>query len=117
MKKTLPAPQPPQQDWPEPVEAPIAPVLTPAESRRAWLLSLLATGIILFLGWVLGRWAPPALIGPWATGIATVLFGLTGGGLLLYCADSWAVVVTRIIAAFSLVVLGANFLSALGLLS
>ena len=54
------------------------------------------------------------LTGSWATGIATVLLGLTGGGLI-YGEDLWLVVITRVIAAFSLLVLGANFLNALGL--
>ena len=53
---------------------------------------------------------------PWATGIATVLLVLTGGGLI-YGEDLWAVVVTRVIAAFFLLMLSANFLSALGLVS
>ena len=62
-------------------------------------------------------WFLSVVTGPWATGIATVLLVLTGGGLILYCADSWAVVVTRVIAAFSLLVLCANFLQALGFIS
>ena len=64
----------------------------------------------LLLAWFLS-----VVTGPWATGIATVLLVLAGGGLA-YGEDSWSVVVTRVNAAFALLVLSANFLSALGLI-
>ena len=56
------------------------------------------------------------LTSSWATGIASVLLALTGGGLI-YGEDSWTTWILRAISAFNLLVLGANFLSTLGVVS
>ncbi len=57
-----------------------------------------------------------ALTGPWATGIATVLLVFTGGVLVPGEPDHAGAWILRLTAAFSLLVLGANFVHALGLL-
>ena len=55
-----------------------------------------------------------ALTGPWATGIATLLRFLTGGMMIPGHPDQAGAWILHTITAFSLLVLGANVLSAVG---
>jgi len=57
-----------------------------------------------------------ALTGPWATGIAIVLLGFTGGVFVPGEPDQAGAWILHLTAAFSLRVLGANFMHVLGLL-
>ena len=58
------------------------------------------------------------LTGPWATAIATVLLVFTGGGLMYGPEEPWGIWITRhAITTFCLLILGANFLYVLGLIS
>ena len=55
-----------------------------------------------------------ALTGPWATGIATLLRFLTGGLMIPGHPDHAGAWILHTIAAFCVLILGANFLHALG---
>ncbi|HYQ91341.1 MAG TPA: TrbC/VirB2 family protein [Candidatus Competibacteraceae bacterium] len=54
------------------------------------------------------------LTGPWATGIATVLLVFTGVGVIPGHPDTAWAWILHLVVAFCLLIVGANFLSALG---